>query len=326
MIDLSIVVVNSNSTAYLLKCLKSIYQHTHEATFEIVVIDNASSDGDIAVVRQQYPNVRVLENEINLGFARANNLGFRVTVGEYVLFLNPDTILLNAALDLMLRRIRTLPSAGAVGCTLLNEDLSIQTSAIQTFPTIFNQMLDLDVLRNRFPACRLWNFAPLLTGGTEPSSVEVISGACMMFKRNTLAQIGLFSEEYFMYAEDLDLCYRAAQAKLVNYYIPQAQIVHYGGKSSVYKSAVVLKWTSILHYIERFHGYRYKMAFRSVIAASALLRLAVLLIAVSLSGKDRRHNRYIAIQKWWLILSTMASLTERKPKPLDQKTVKEGTH
>jgi len=168
----------------------------------------------------------------------------------------------------MLLRIGSLPDVGAVGCKLLNQDQSVQTSAIQTFPTILNQTLDLDLLRNRFPACPLWNIAPLYDDSELPSRVEVISGACVMFRREVFAQVGQFSEEYFMYAEDLDLCYKAARAGFVNYYISQGQIMHYGGTSSIPRRAVLMKWRSILKYIAKFHGYGYQFAFRVAIAST----------------------------------------------------------
>jgi hypothetical protein len=305
--DLSIIIVNWNSTAYLLKCLESIYAQTYETAFEIIVVDNASPDGNIGIVKQQYPDVVLIESPVNLGFAGANNLGFRASRGEYVVFLNPDTVLRNAAFDLMLRQVCSLPSVGAAGCTLLNEDQSLQTAAIQTFPTIVNQLLDLDVLRNRFPACSLWNIAPLFAGGTEPSRVEVISGACVLFRREVFAQIGQFSEEYFMYAEDLDLCYKAAQGGFTNYYIPQGQIIHYGGKSSVGRRAVVMKWRSILRYVAKHRGYSYQLVFRAAMACGALGRLALLVAAVAVSRGARRNSARDALLKWWLILGTMVT-------------------
>jgi hypothetical protein len=311
--DLSIIIVNWNSTDYLLQCLESVYAHTHETAFEVIVVDNASPDGDVGRVRERYPDVVVIESAVNLGFAGANNLGFRSARGEYVVFLNPDTLLIDPAFDLMLRQLRSLPSLGAAGCTLLNEDQSIQTACIQTFPTILNQLLDVDVIRNRFPACPLWNIAPLFAGGTEPSRVEVISGACVLFKREVFAQVGLFSEEYFMYAEDLDLCYKAVQAGFTNYYIPQGRIIHYGGKSSVRRRAVVMKWRSILLYIGKHRGYAYQLAFRAVMAASALSRVALLIAAVAVSRGSRRASARNALLKWWLILGTMVTHFERKP-------------
>jgi hypothetical protein len=311
--DLSIIIVNWNSTAYVLECLESVYARTQETAFEVIVVDNASPSGDVGIVKEKFPNVILIESTANLGFAGANNLGFRSSTGEYVVFLNPDTVLINPAFDLMLRQVRSLSNVGAAGCTLLNEDRSVQTSAIQTFPTILNQLLDLDSIRNRYPACPLWNIAPLLAGGTEPSRVEVISGACVLFRRDVFARIGLFSEEYFMYAEDLDLCYKSAQAGFTNYYLPEPQIIHYGGRSTAVKRrAVVMKWKSILMYIAKHRGSVYQLAFRMAMASSALVRMAMLLAAVVISRGSRRNSARNAFYKWWLIFQTMMTPLERK--------------
>lgn len=310
--DLSIIIVNWNSTAYLTRCVETIYSHTHEISFEIIVVDNASPDGDVEMVKTRFPDIILIQSSVNLGFARANNLASQVSGSKYVVFLNPDTLLANSAFDFLLRQVASLPSVGAVGCTLLNKDRSVQTSAIQTFPTILNQLLDVDVLRNRFPACRLWNSAPLYACSADPIPVEVISGACIMIERGVFAQIGQFSEEYFMYAEDLDLCRKAVQAGLTNYYIPQGQIIHYGGASSVPRRAVVMKWKSILLYVAKHRGYSYQLAFRIAMAGCALARLAVVSLWVAaLIGTNRRDIANGAFLKWWLVLKTMITGSER---------------
>jgi len=126
------------------------------------------------------------------------------------------------------------------------------------------------------------------------------------------AQIGQFSEEYFMYAEDLDLCYKAAKAGFTNYYIPQGRIIHYGGKSSVRRKAVVMKWSSILQYVAKHRGYRYQLVFRMVMACSALARVIALIALVAVTGRARRETARAALLKWWLILCTMASHFEPK--------------
>lgn len=313
MIDLSIIIVNWKSTAYILKCVESVYARTHETSFEILVVDNASPDGDVGLVKEKFPEVIVIESLTNLGFAGANNLGFRASRGDFVVFLNPDTLLENEAFDLIIPEIRKLSNAGAVGCKLLNRDLSIQTSAIQTFPTILNQVLDLDVLRNRFPSCSLWNIAPLYSDSTEPSQVEVISGACVMFRREVFAEVGQFSEEYFMYAEDLDLCYKATLANYTNYYLPQGVIMHYGGGSSNPRRAVPMKWKSILKYVAKHRGYPYQLVFRAAMACSSLIRLAMLFIPMAFATGARKNAYGYTFTKWWMVLVTMLTHFERKP-------------
>src|SRR5437762_3548719 len=132
--DLSIIIVNWNSKDYLRKCLKSIYANTHGIDFEIIVVDNASFDGSGELLAQDFPKVRFVQSHTNLGFARANNLGFGNSTGRNVLFLNPDTEAVGGALNELLQRLQRLPNAGVVGCKLLNTDGSMQTSCLQSYP------------------------------------------------------------------------------------------------------------------------------------------------------------------------------------------------
>ncbi len=247
--QLSFIFVNWNSTEYLRECIASIYEYTRDVNFELIVVDNASPDGDVGILTQQFRNLKLIESPENLGFGRANNLGFRHSTGKYVLFLNPDTKLVSPAIHTMLTHLESLEAAGIVGCRLLNSDLSVQSSCIQTFPTILNQALDTDFLRARWPHSRLWGTSPLFSDRSSPAKVEVISGACMMMRREVFERIGFFSEEYFMYAEDLDLCRKAVHAGYHNYYIGDATIIHHGGKSSSPRrrpSPSGARWCSIL--------------------------------------------------------------------------------
>jgi GT2 family glycosyltransferase len=303
--QLSIIFVNWNSTDYLLECIASILEFTRGVEFELIVVDNASPDGRAEILEQQFETLKLIRSPENIGFARANNLGFRHSTGSHVLFLNPDTKLVSPAIQIMLRHLNALEDAGITGCKLLNTDLSVQTSCIQTFPTVLNQALDSDFLRRRWPRSRLWGTRALLSDGTAPAQVEVVSGACMMLKRDVFERIGMFSEEYFMYAEDLDLCRKAVNAGYRNYFIGEAAIVHHGGKSSVPETATIAKWRSILQYFEKHHGDRHTMVFRSVMSVIALLRVCVLSLGVVHEPVAGNRNGYSTITKWKAILSTL---------------------
>src|SRR5215475_8918812 len=150
--DLSIIIVNWNSKAFVRKCLVSLYANTQKTKFEIVVVDNASYDGCGEMLRAEFPKVHFIQNDKNLGFAAANNLGFESTAGRNILFLNPDTEVIGPAIDTLVEFVDHNPKAGVVGGKLLNTDKSIQTSCIQRFPTILNQVLDADLLRKLFPS------------------------------------------------------------------------------------------------------------------------------------------------------------------------------
>ena len=303
---LSIIFVNWNSTAYLRECITSIHRWTSGIPFEIIVVDNASPAADVDVLKEQFGQITLLKSPYNLGFARANNLGFRHSRGDVLLFLNPDTKLISAAINTLLQRLISLPDAGILGCRLLNDDLSVQTSCIQRFPTILNQALDIDVLRNRWPNSPLWGIAPLFSTGYEPASVEVISGACMMIKRQIFEQVGLFNEDYFMYAEDLELSYKVTRAGYHNYFIGEATMIHYGGKSSTPEQATASKWKSILRYVVNNHGYLYACFFKFVMICVAAGRLTVIAL-LSIKGKTpvTKTSHYSVSSKWSAILKTL---------------------
>lgn len=303
--ELSIVFVNWNSTAYLRDCLRSIYEHTAGLEFEIIVVDNASPHGDADLLKQEFDAITLIKSPVNLGFPGANNVGFRRSRGRNVLFLNPDTKVTGPAIVEMCRRLRGLPDAGIIGCKLLNGDLTVQTSCIQPFPTILNQALDTEILRRRWPKHRLWGMSALYSADTAPVRVEVISGACLMIRREVFEQVGCFSEDYFMYAEDLDLCYKVARAGFANYYIGDVTVIHYGGKSSTPSKATVTKWQSLLRYLVKHRGRFYAFAFRAVMSLVAALRLALLTAASWFGRGEPAAGGYSTCMKWRAILKTL---------------------
>lgn len=304
--DLSIVIVNWNCHRYTAECIASIHQNPLTADYEIVVVDNASTDGSAQVLREAYPQIRLIVSEENIGFARANNLGLQHCSGTYVLFLNPDTVILSDALDEMYRYISSSDAIGALGCKLLNDDRTVQASCIQRFPTILGEALDSDFLRQRFPGSRMWGTAPLFDpAGNDGVEVEMISGACIMAPLAVLRLLGGFSSDYFMYGEDMDLCYRIRQLGRKVCYLGRAQIVHYGGKSTKQREAesfsVIVMRQSVFTFLVKTRGRLYAWGYRMFLALSALGRLAILGIASVLPGVDRVSARYSS-RKWINIL------------------------
>jgi GT2 family glycosyltransferase len=304
-LQLSVIFVNWNSTGYLRESIASIDQWTPDVEREIIVVDNASPERDVEALKEQFKDIVLVMSPKNLGFARANNLGFKHSTGQYLLFLNPDTKLNSSAISIMLAHLESLKDAGVVGCRLLNGDLSLQTSCIQTFPTILNQALDAEVLRRHWPNSRLWGIAPLFSSRPEPAVVEVISGACMLMRREVFEQVGMFSSDYFMYAEDLDLCYKAVRAGYRNYYVGGATVIHYGGGSSTPERATIRKWQSIMLYCVKNHGRLYASAFALVMSLVAMGRLTVLALSRLRTAKRVEPDRYSASAKWSAILKTL---------------------
>jgi GT2 family glycosyltransferase len=306
--ELSIIFVNWNSVNYLRECIASIYEHTRGIAFEIIVVDNASPEGGVDALKEQFPDIVLIKSGENLGFAGANNLGFKQSKGKCVLFLNPDTKLLNPAINILLQGLNSLPGAGIVGCKLLNADLSVQTSSIMKFPGILNQVFQSEVLRLRWPSFPLWNIGPLFSTNPAPAKAEAITGACMMMRREVFESVGMFSEEYFMYAEDVDLCWKTTRAGFPNYYLGEGRIVHYGGVSSPREWQIVMKTKAELRLCSNFRGRFYGFLFRSALAVNALLRLcvaAVLSLLRKVRGGKEAPNP--ALIKYRAALKTLLS-------------------
>lgn len=308
--DVSIIYVNWNSVDYIRESIRSVNEHASGLRSEIIVVDNASPAGNVDALKNEFPEIILIKSARNLGFAGANNLGYESSSGENILFLNPDTKLVNGAIDAMARNLRALPDAGIIGCRLLNTDLSLQTACVQTFPTIINQVLDNDYLRGRWPNSPLWGVRPLYSKNVVPAKVEVVSGACLMVKRAAFEKAGRFSEDYFMYAEDLDLCYKVVQAGFSNYYTPEGTVIHYGGGSSEPEAATMMKWRAIPRFCDKNRGRFYGAVFRVAMACTAMVRLTILkVISVFGNRSAERPELQSAFAKWRTILNVLLTQT-----------------
>lgn len=306
-LDLSIIIVNWRSAEYTNQCVASILQHTSGLTYEIIVVDNASFDGCNKILQERVPRVIYRQNQRNMGFAVANNLGCESARGENLLFLNPDTMVMGKAIVYLYDALQRLPAAGAVGGRLLNGDGTLQTSCIQAFPTIVNQILASDFLVNRWPEAGIWGAAPLYRQNPEPDEVQVISGACLMVRREVFEKIGGFSDDYFMYAEDIDLCYKIQRAGWKNYYVPEAVVIHFGGSSSKQANSdfsSVMMRESVWRFFRKTRGKFYGTGYRCAMLASALCRLSAL--GLFLPVQVRRGQWLVwrsSLRKWLAILS-----------------------
>jgi GT2 family glycosyltransferase len=188
--DLSIIIVNWNSAEFTKNCIASLHSTIEGLDYEIIVVDNASDDDIFGALKGCFPPVELICLEHNIGFARANNLGVEHSRGANILFLNPDTLVLNDAIRTMVSALRSRPEIGAVGCRLLNHDSTLQMSCVQPFPTLINQLLGIECLRRRWPRLRLWGMRAVFSGERQSlSEVDVVSGACLMMKREAYEQV-----------------------------------------------------------------------------------------------------------------------------------------
>ncbi|MGB6691502.1 MAG: glycosyltransferase family 2 protein [Terracidiphilus sp.] len=229
---LSIIVLCWNDRRVIDDCLRSILENTRSTEFEIIVSDNGSTDGSIELVRSRYPVVRVIENGRNLRFAKANNVGIRASRGEYVLILNPDTIIHDGALDKVVAFADQHPEAGAFGCRVLNPDGSYQRSA-RPFASLRGEWIVALYLRSLGRLLK-WFTADSYPGwkGTTERPVGWVSGCFILARGSVLKSIGGFDEQFFYYYEDMDLCRRIWQAGHPVLYTSSATITHLGGQST----------------------------------------------------------------------------------------------
>ena len=229
---LSIVILCWNDRGVIENCLRSIYEGTHSTSIEVIVSDNGSTDGSIELIREKFPQVRLLENGTNLRFAKGNNVGFRESTGEYVLILNPDTIIHDETLDKMVRFADKHTEAGAFGCRVLSSDGSYQ-GCIRPLDTPRSEWFAalglgfLGHISDRFHPGVYVNWH----GDTE-RTVGWLAGCFILIRGELLRKLGGFDEQFFYYYEDADLCRRVWEAGYTILYTPTATITHLGGEST----------------------------------------------------------------------------------------------
>lgn len=228
---LSVVIICWNDTKVILNCLESIFSGTQGTEIEVIVSDNGSTDGSPEMIRQKYPLARVIENRANLGFGKGNNVGIRASTGEYVLILNPDTIVHPGSLDRWLAFADRHPEAGVFGCRVLNPNGTYQISA-RPFPALLGDwvaalgLTPLAYLSNAFLPGEYVGWK----GDTE-RAVDWQSGCCVMFRGKLLRELGGFDEQFFYHYEEVDLCRRARNAGFPLLFTPSVTITHLGGQS-----------------------------------------------------------------------------------------------
>lgn len=293
--DLSIIIINWNTRKLLADCLHSIEQHPPTAAFDVWVVDNASNDGSAAMIRQDFPSVKLIENPSNLGFARANNQALQQATGRYAVLLNSDTRVLPGALQTLANFMDAHPEAGACGPLLLNADGSLQPSChpVLTAGREFWRLLFLEPLARRatYPQHR-WSRA-------NAHPVEVIKGACLVLRQEALAQVGWLDEQYFMYTEEMDLCHRLLQAGWQNFWVPQAQVIHYGEASSKQASEAmfVALYRSKVQFQRKAFGDAAARRFKAALFIAYLPRAAAMtvasLAAPSLATRARTYRRLL---------------------------------
>lgn len=233
---LSIVIVSYNVKYFIEQCLRSVQRATRRIEAEVFVVDNASSDGSCEYLTPLFPDVTFIWNKENRGFARANNQAIRMSTGEYVLLLNPDTIVAEETLEQFVEFMDSNSQAGGAGAYMLRTDGKFALESRRGLPTPFVAFSKMSGLAGLFPKSRLWGrYYMRYLDEQQINEIEIISGAFMFLRREALQKSGLLDEAFFMYGEDIDLSYRIMKAGYKNFFLP-SRILHYKGESTVKSS------------------------------------------------------------------------------------------
>jgi len=289
MLDVSIIVVSFNTKRLLQDCLTSVYQQTGQVNYEIIVVDNASSDGSAEMVKVKFPKAILIENRENRGFAAANNQGMAVATGKYVLLLNSDTLVLDQAIAKTVSFADDNPKAAVVGCRVLNPDRTLQPTCFM-FPSVLNMLLSSSYLYKLFPKSKFFGRERMTWWGrNDIRQVDVVTGCFMLVRRKAIEQVGMMDERFFMYCEEADWCYRFKQTNWKVLFTPSADIVHVGGQSTAQKPASMLVHLrlSILKFIRKHKGRAAYMVASFLTTIFFVVRLPVLLF-LSVFAPERR--------------------------------------
>jgi len=233
MLDISIIIVNYNVKEFLQNLLNSIAKASRNCQTELIIVDNASDDGSVEFICDKFPEVKLIVNKKNLGFGKANNIGLAQAKGKYILLINPDSIVREDTLDKMIEFFEKTAEAGLAGCKILNPDGTLQLACRRSFPGPWTSFCKVTGLSTLFPKSKIFaRYNLTYLDENQTYEVDAISGSFMMIRREVYEKVGGFDDDFFMYGEDLDLCYRIQKAGYKVYYVHNTQIIHYKGEST----------------------------------------------------------------------------------------------
>ena len=306
-VDLAILIISYNTRELLRNCLNSLYQKTEGIRFEVMVVDNSSSDNS-AGIRKEFPQVKLIENRENLGFARANNQAIKRSRARYFLLFNPDTSLKASSPHKMIKFMDNHPEVGIMGCKILNTDESIQPSN-SSFPNLFTEFLRAFQVKKLIPGvgarerigekwsgmlgATLREYFRVYWDSERIREVDWVSGACLLIRRDAIEEVGLLDEDFFMYYEDADWCYRMRKKGWKTYYFPFFEVTHCIGESdSRFSSRTFIeRQRSMYHYFKKHKGKKAVFLLRLFIFGGLALRWLGLLVIYPFSGKKRGELR-----------------------------------
>ncbi len=301
---LSLCVVTYQAAPFLRECLESIRQFTPASSFEVIVVDNASSDGTLAMLEKEFPEVELVSNSANLGYAASMNKAMKVARGRYLVQLNPDTIVQKNSFDVLVTFMEQHPEVGICGPKVLNPDGTMQKSCRRGESTPLAVIAQFTGLARLFPASpRLAQYTMSYRDENEIHPVAGVSGSCMLVRREVVDQIGFLDERFFAYQEDADYCFRARRAGWLVYYVPTAQIIHFGGMGGSHVNPYRSMWEwhrSYWNYYRKNLAENYPAWFNGIYYTLMLVKLGLGAVGelaglgrFSSSRKRAKINRYL---------------------------------
>ncbi len=302
--DLSVIIVNWNTRELLLNCIDSFYRSIKGLTFEIFVVDNGSRDGSVDSVRRAFPEIELIQNQRNLGFARANNEALRKSKGRYALLLNTDVILKDGAIETLAEFMDRNPDVGIAAGQLINGDGSKQNS-FDNFPSLATEVLNKSLLRIFFPT----RYPSKRVNYSSPIDVHSVIGACMIVRSQAIREVGLLDEDYFFFMEETDWCYRMKRRRWRVCHVPRAEIIHLQGKTAnlVRDKAKIEYYRSLYLFFKKHRGIAESVLLKSCLfnrfCVDFLLTLfSCLLTAFTRERFKRRLGIYARLIYWHLRL------------------------
>jgi O-antigen biosynthesis protein len=310
---LSVIIVNYNVRAYLEQCLRTVFTALEGIQGEVFVVDNLSTDGSVEMVREKFPGVRLMANRENVGFSRANNQAIRISQGQYVLLLNPDTVVGEDVFHKVIAFMDGKPSVGGLGVKMIDGTGRFLPESKRGLPTPRVAFFKIIGLTRLFPRSRIfgrYHLGHLPENDTAP--IEILSGACMFLRKKTLDEVGLLDENFFMYGEDIDLSYRITLAGYENWYFPDARIIHYKGESTKKSSVnyVFVFYNAMAIFARKHFAQRGGGIFPVLINASIYLSAAA---AIAVRFLDRALLPLLDLMAVVVVLAFFPVVPQRWP-------------
>lgn len=275
---ITVIIVNYNVKEFISDLLDSLNKAAGEIELEVFIVDNASSDGSAEFLKKNFPWVHLIENSENLGFGKANNQAISKATGDYTLLINPDTVVREDTLKVMYDHMEGNPETGAAGCKLLNPDGTFAPESRRSVPTPATALWKLTGLSTLFPNSKTFGKYHLgWMSENEKASVPVLSGSFMFFRTSVLQEIGGFDERFFMYAEDIDICYRTTNAGYRIDYVPDTSVTHYKGESTKKENLdyIVIFNKAMYQFFDKHYSSHYTSLFKAIIAVFLFVRVVI---------------------------------------------------